>query len=166
MKKNRSFLLIVAGTLLLFAGYFVGEMGGLFGIILTVIGICVLGATFIYISITDMIKSEAERKNKITWLTIVLGIVCLFIGGKNLVSVCMDVGEGTKQMRISECVVMKTSSRRRIFSHFDLAGIGEDGEYISLSIDKKTYEKYDDELSFDVDVVYWEHTGVIKEILE
>lgn len=166
MKRKITLIMFLVGVAFLFAGFFAGEIGNLIGIVLTAIGMFIIGITLSCIVITDVMKKMEERRSKTTWLTLGIAIVCLIMGSKDLIAVAQDINQGTKEARISDCQVMKSASKRKIYRHYDLVGNDENGKNIVLPINKEVYEKYAGLMEFDVYISYWEHCGVIEKIIE
>lgn len=160
------YITFIIGILCMICNLFLKNIDALIGYALENLSIAFIG---LFISICGLVYGACKRYGKRDWKLLLIGLFIgcflLFIGGKNLVSVGLDKVQGTTTERITSCTVSNTVSLKRLFSSYYLEGTTELGKEKSLRIDRATYYNYKDEYGFQVFVSYWEHSGVVKEII-
>lgn len=162
MKKNSIFVPAGIALLCLAVSLFWSGMGSLVGYALEGAGLLLLGVFFL---MAGIILGTGNKRRDIRLIAggVILGIFLLAAGGKNLVCAGMDMAQGAAETAVSGCSVSRSMSLRRIFQSYYLEGITDSGKQVKLRIDQQTYDRYMLNRDFSVRIVYWEHSGVIRE---
>lgn len=157
---------IIIGVVCMSVSWISGDMGSLFGFICSGIFLLMLGIAFL-MSAFILGKGTGKSQNrdvKFTLGMVILGCLFIFIGGKNLISAGIDSVTGPKVIYLSECSVSQTVSLRRISRSYYLEGEDPFGNERRFVIDKDTYNRYENTREFSVQLIGWEHCGVIQKI--
>ena len=164
MKSGR--ILIPAGCACVLAvlTLFIPDMGSLLDHVLTGLFILIFGITFVVAAIAPDEKAKKNAKiQKI--LAIVIGVICIAIGCKNLTEVAIDTANGPKRMHLMDCEAIRSVSRRRYSRSFYIKGTNETGKEARYKITKAVYETYSAKDGFSIQFIGWEKSRVIKELL-
>ena len=165
MKSGR--ILIPAGCALVLAllTLFIPDMGSLLDHLLTGLFILIFGMIFVVAAIAPEDKAKKNAKlQKI--LAVVLGVICIAIGCKNLVEAAIDTVNGPKQIHLMDCEAISSVSRRRYNRSFYIKGTNEEGKEVRYKITKAVYETYSAKDGFSIQFIGWEKSRVIKELLK
>lgn len=111
-------------------------------------------------------KHSKKRDHKFTIGAALLACLLLFISCRNLIYAGVDMQESVKEVTVQEYYVSKIVSLRKLFRSYYLTGIDETGAERMYIIDKRTYCECEDRDPEAIEIVFWGHTGVVKEIGE
>lgn len=166
MKEKWIYIPAAAGVICLVISFFVGKMGTLAGYVLDGCTIAFWGIFFLLggICLGSGTGKSGKRDMKFTLGGAALGCVLLFFAGSNLVKAGMDALHQPISVQVTGCTVNEHSSLRRMFHSYYLEGRTAYGETERFKIDRDTYYQYYGQSDFTVEIVCWEHSGVVKEI--
>lgn len=164
MKNKTLFILLGTGVVLLAIGYVIGRYGTLTGNMLICGGGIIIGVALLISLIREMFSEKGKRANKVATLIVALAIA--FVSGKNFIASVMDLSAGTEEMILYDCNVSERSGRKLMIRNQYISGYDEAGDKQKFLINKKIYNKYKYESDMTFTVVYWEKSGIIKELVD
>lgn len=168
MKLKSIYLSAGITVVCLAVSFFMSDMGSLNGFIVTGLFMFMVGLTAALagLFLGEGTGKDGKRDVKFTIGGLVLGLFFMFIGGKDIVSSVVDFSNGVKEIHLENCEVTQVKSLRRMFSSYFVEGTDEDGNDVRYSIDEATYYDYEDEYKFSLDIIGWEKSGVVQEIID
>lgn len=162
--KNKAFVVLILGVLLVAAGGIVGHYGTLLGNMLSSGGGIVIGGAFFCMVIKDLHTEKKKKANRIAMIIVALAIA--FIAGKNFVASAMDMSTKPAKVTLYDCDVYYRSGRKLMLRNYYITGHDEVGQSYDFLINRDIYDKYNYEGNLSFTVIFWEKSRIIKELVE
>ena len=161
---------IIYGTtaisvLCLLVSLVVSDMGSLLAYILMNVFMFMIGVTALLAGLFLNKDKNGKHDIKFLTITIIISLIFLFIGGRNLVFGVRDLVNEPQEIYLEKCEVTQTKSLRRMFASYYIEGFNEEGNRVRYIIDRDTYYEYERITNFSLNIIGWKESGVIKEII-
>lgn len=136
-----------------------GNIGNLIGYI---IESCAIFGFGLYILIKFIHHHKKDIKSILMYI-VVCGII-LLIGSINLIKASLDIIQGPVSIPLTNCTVTTTQTIRGFYHTYYLKGENYSIKDNKFQIDRHTYYQLYDKYNINIELIYWKHSKITKNI--